>query len=440
MKEFFTKIAKMYYAEARVNKILTCEKCNERLDVAKSLPCGSILCSYCAKALDIKDLQFDCPVCTKRHSLDGDDLPVNKRIMSLLEEKPISVSRGKSYEKLNNTLKSIDDYYNQLFNGLTHPSDQIIEYCTQLENEIQLSKEQHLIEIEQYHEQLSSQIKQYKQDCLNNIKSKTSEQKALLESFKPILTDLQRFYEEWNVYLNQPIIEEIEVEQANLDGLKLISKANENISKLDIVLFNDAKLSFVTNNTLKVSADKLIGYLNLDCITGILTSAQVNELYKLSTKNLASSRCSLIYKATLDGFSARTFHSKCDFKDNTLVVIKSENGNIFGGYTGITWNGFGDKIDPCAFLFSLVNKDNEALMIRCKKPLNAIYCEPNFGPTFGNCISPDLQLDYYLNEGSSALGNAYKHPKYAAELSKSENFLAGSTHFKIKDVEVFTFN
>jgi hypothetical protein len=41
----------------------------------------------------------------------------------------------------------------------------------------------------------------------------------------------------------------------------------------------------------------------------------------------------LIYRASQDGFEAANFHSKCDNKPNTLVIIKSENGNIFGGYT-----------------------------------------------------------------------------------------------------------
>jgi hypothetical protein len=41
----------------------------------------------------------------------------------------------------------------------------------------------------------------------------------------------------------------------------------------------------------------------------------------------------LIYRASQDGFEANDFHSKCDQKPNTLMIIKSEHGNIFGGYT-----------------------------------------------------------------------------------------------------------
>ena len=31
------------------------------------------------------------------------------------------------------------------------------------------------------------------------------------------------------------------------------------------------------------------------------------------------------------------FHAKCDKKFKTLTIVKSTNGNIFGGYTSADW-------------------------------------------------------------------------------------------------------
>jgi hypothetical protein len=43
---------------------------------------------------------------------------------------------------------------------------------------------------------------------------------------------------------------------------------------------------------------------------------------------------------------------------NTLRVIKSENGNIFGGYTTKAWDSNWESVtDPNAFIFSLINKE-----------------------------------------------------------------------------------
>ena len=46
----------------------------------------------------------------------------------------------------------------------------------------------------------------------------------------------------------------------------------------------------------------------------------------------------LIYRGSEDGFTAAVFHSKCDQKGPTLIIIKSEFGKIFGGFTDIDWN------------------------------------------------------------------------------------------------------
>ena len=46
----------------------------------------------------------------------------------------------------------------------------------------------------------------------------------------------------------------------------------------------------------------------------------------------------LIYRASRDNFEGSKFHSKCDKKPNTLVIIKSINGNVFGGFTKQNWS------------------------------------------------------------------------------------------------------
>ena len=39
----------------------------------------------------------------------------------------------------------------------------------------------------------------------------------------------------------------------------------------------------------------------------------------------------LIYRASRDGFGADEFHSKCDGKRDTLSIIQTTNGYVFGG-------------------------------------------------------------------------------------------------------------
>ena len=48
------------------------------------------------------------------------------------------------------------------------------------------------------------------------------------------------------------------------------------------------------------------------------------------------------WRATRDGWAASTFHSNCDGKIPTLVIVKVAKNSknlIFGGYCTVTWAG-----------------------------------------------------------------------------------------------------
>ena len=62
----------------------------------------------------------------------------------------------------------------------------------------------------------------------------------------------------------------------------------------------------------------------------------------------------LLYKTTADSDSAETFHQKCDKAESSLVLVETDKGKRFGGFTAQNWRGDGeDKMDPNTFLFSL---------------------------------------------------------------------------------------
>ena len=105
--------------------------------------------------------------------------------------------------------------------------------------------------------------------------------------------------------------------------------------------------------------------------------SQNNEIFLMNEeeKNLISNwieenskkEFKLIFKSSLNDDLIKTFHEKCDNKNNTLIIIKSSNGKKFGGYNPLLWN-ISDKYnnDSKTFLFSLdlkkkfiIEKENE---------------------------------------------------------------------------------
>ncbi len=147
----------------------------------------------------------------------------------------------------------------------------------------------------------------------------------------------------------------------------------------------------------------------------------------------------LLYRATRDSFKAGAFYDKCRNIPNTLTVIKSTSGNIFGGFTEQIWDITKYEIcDPNAFIFSLINKEDNPFkqMVTHKhaalKPL--IYCGPSFGPDIA--ISDESNTE----DSHSDFGYRYQHPDYVCRTERAETILAGSMHFKTIEIEVYANN
>ena len=65
----------------------------------------------------------------------------------------------------------------------------------------------------------------------------------------------------------------------------------------------------------------------------------------------------LIFKGSRDGFKSADFNRLC-IKPNTLSVVESEFGKVFGGFTSLAWqtNAAAWKPDEKAWIFSLTHR------------------------------------------------------------------------------------
>lgn len=86
----------------------------------------------------------------------------------------------------------------------------------------------------------------------------------------------------------------------------------------------------------------------------------------------------MIYRGTQDSFSAEAFHKKCDNKGETFILIESELGKIFGGYTHIPWTspesdwGKHHQDNAKSFLFSL-RDDFDFIKLRCMDDIHEVF-------------------------------------------------------------------
>jgi len=183
--------------------------------------------------------------------------------------------------------------------------------------------------------------------------------------------------------------------------------------------------------------------------TSFLNPRQYFHIIKwVGTKYLCHSACQkikMIYNAKRDGWKASDFHKYCDNMGPTIVVCKTDNGNIFGGFAASDWHGDNHyENNPDCLLFSLVNSSGipQTCPIIVSNNTYAMYCLSTYGPTFGGGF--DLYICSEANKYSysySNIGNTYKAPlgtSYGKPNAK--NFLAGSDNFILKELEVFALN
>jgi hypothetical protein len=162
-------------------------------------------------------------------------------------------------------------------------------------------------------------------------------------------------------------------------------------------------------------------------ISDLITSEIIQSLFGVSKDII------LLYKASVDGFSSQTFHSKCNNQGATLIVFRAANGRIAGAYTPSSWtssNNYVNVTQGQAFLFS-VSGNSATKYYNNKYPQYSMYDNNGYGPTFGG------GHDLYISSNSNST-SCYTNP-HSYDLP-SNTTLVGSYNFTTNQIEVFKFS
>jgi hypothetical protein len=147
----------------------------------------------------------------------------------------------------------------------------------------------------------------------------------------------------------------------------------------------------------------------------------------------------LLYRGSRDGFQASDVHSKCDNESNSVTLIETTKGFIFGGFTPIPWDSSGtNKSDPShtSFIFTLKNAHNiSPRTFTLSNSSKAIYCGCDYGPIFGNGFNIGLRNDFTVKTNNyTDVGGAYVNDTG----QNGQEVLTGEHYFAVKEIEVFT--
>lgn len=142
---------------------------------------------------------------------------------------------------------------------------------------------------------------------------------------------------------------------------------------------------------------------------------------------LKTKKYRLLYRASRDGDSANKFHSICDNSNNLIVLVQTQKGFRFGGFTSNKFKVSSHmKYDNNAFIFSLDLKK----IYKIIPGEYAIYCYYNSGPCFsqGSLYIPN---NFFKKFGKTSLaGGPY-------QFEEDYEINNGEEKFLVKELEIF---
>ncbi|XP_060082945.1 interferon-induced protein 44-like [Ylistrum balloti] len=149
-----------------------------------------------------------------------------------------------------------------------------------------------------------------------------------------------------------------------------------------------------------------------------------------------------LYSFKEDGSNADVFHKKCDNRGPTVTVIYDSLGQVYGGYTSVSWQSASipQVFDKSAFLFCLRSDgDNEKFPVR--KCESALVYDGKAGPIFGN--GPDLEVftgtvdkkdDGTFVPSSKMTADSYQHmPMSIGDVIESDVPVIDVIVYRVKD-------
>jgi phage shock protein A len=352
--------------------------------------------------------------------------PIGEIELSDLGIQKILFNHEKIIKNLSEEIKSLKSIINQKdseINVLTNNVTELKNQINSLEstnnsnlNNISLLKENNINEVVKLNGIISKYQKE-NQDLKGSISYFKQENQKLnaycinfQQEYQKLKTDrdnLQKEYKELLTIKNQ-LNEKVEKMKVEIKVFKDEKLKN----KIDLFPGDDSKIIFSMSDI-----QFIIDYIK-----------EADKSFKF--KNLK-----LLYRGSRDGDRTKTCHQLCDNKQNVLIIIQSDIGNIFGGYSKIGFkvnNKAEYLVDNNCFLFSYEYKKIYP-SVKDKQNICHIsdYC--------GLCFTGSLGFfDKFMNSNDNWIDKSNIQDHFN-RLNDPCEMNGGKNKFRIQELEVFQF-
>ena len=330
---------------------------------------NKLCCTACISKIKGEEYgqHTDCDVCIIEKVEDEKKNKLNENIKYL---ENISLSIEKSMDELKNITTKIEKNKEEIKNKVS-------KTFTKLRNAINEREDEILILIDNLYNEYIFDEKLIKQS--EKLPNKI---KKLLEEAKNVENDWKQNNKKLNIFIN--ICLDIE---NSIKDIKIIYENVEKCKSEDIDIEFSCKEENELNEMIKIiknfgqilkKENEKFYIKNLNSLI-INNNKKYNQILKYWINPNDIIKADLLYRLTRDGEKVSKFHELCDNKGPTLILFSTNDGNIGGIYTPLSWDTTSEyKCDTDTFMFNL-NKNEK--YIRNKENLErSIWCTDYFGP------------------------------------------------------------
>ena len=352
--------------------------------------------------------------------------PIGEIELSDLGIQKILFNHEKIIKNLSEEIKSLKSIINKKDSEINYLTKNVAELKNQINslestnnsnlNNISLLKENNINEVVKLNNIISKYQKE-NQDLKGSISYFQQENQKLITNYKGLENEHQKLILFYNNLQNK--YEELSKEKIKLsenfklleERIQIFEKEKEK-NKIDLFPGDDSKIIYSMSEI-----QFIIDYI------------------KKEDKSFEFKNLKLLFRGSRDGDRTKKCHHLCDNKQNVLIIIQSDIGNIFGGYSKIGFkvsNKAEYLVDNNCFLFSYEYKKIYP-SVKDKQNICHIsdYC--------GLCFTGSLGFfDKFMNSNDNWIDKSNIQDHFN-RLDDPCEMNGGKNKFRIQELEVFQF-
>jgi hypothetical protein len=231
----------MFYQADKIDTILICKICENKMVDPRLLPCGRSVCHRCVDVLaDTEKKRLKCQNCGKIHEIPDEGFPQIIALQKLLEFEAKEVVHPNLKEEFKKFLDILNATKQTIESTLECGDAKIRDHCDKVRNDMQLAIEQAHAKLDEFHKDFMHEIDNHEKECQAKLKTirqnKVDIDKALNES-NELLSKSNRLLKQFNIDQTE-LATQFERAQSLLNNLETIK------DKLQMEMFNESLLKF----------------------------------------------------------------------------------------------------------------------------------------------------------------------------------------------------